>query len=56
MNSATLGYYLTEYPARDGKGPEVYALTQFEPTSARKAFVSPWNSDSGESPGVELTR
>lgn len=47
MNSAMLGYYLTEYPARDGKGPEMYALTQFEPTSARKAFVSPWNRDSG---------
>ncbi|KAL7413267.1 putative AAP1-alanine/arginine aminopeptidase [Mrakia frigida] len=38
LGNSMTGYYLSTYQKKDTKEEDVYALTQFEPTDARKAF------------------
>lgn len=39
LNRSMKGYYLSSYPTKEVEGQEsFYALTQFQPTSARRAF------------------
>lgn len=39
LNGSMMGYYRSSYPHEDGK-ETYYALTQFEPTAARRAYPS----------------
>lgn len=40
LNRSMKGYYLSAYPSKDGHGESFYAVTQFQPTHARRAFVT----------------
>ncbi|BGP38710.1 Aminopeptidase 2 mitochondrial [Rhodotorula kratochvilovae] len=38
LDDSMLGYYKSSFPKKDGSGKAFYALTQFEPCQARRAF------------------
>ncbi|POY75780.1 hypothetical protein BMF94_1093 [Rhodotorula taiwanensis] len=38
LDDSMLGYYKSSFPKKDGQGKAFYALTQFEPCQARRAF------------------
>ncbi|KAM0754815.1 hypothetical protein T439DRAFT_321862 [Meredithblackwellia eburnea MCA 4105] len=38
LNGSMKGYYLSLYPSKTGSGSDHYAVTQFQPTHARRAF------------------
>lgn len=40
LDESMKGYYLSPYPTKGGKETSYFAVTQFQPTSARRAFVS----------------
>lgn len=44
LEGSMMGYYLSSYKDEVGGGEAGYGLTQFEPTQARRAFVSPFST------------